>query len=383
MRSSTNPTLPRLAILFLKLGILGFGGPAAHLAMMEDEVVCRRGWIRRQYFLDLIGATNLIPGPNSTEMAIHLGYRLCGWQGLLVSGLCFILPAAVITGALAWGYLQFGRLPEAGPFLVGIKASVIAIILAAVLRLGRSAITSLELAVLTLAVAVAALLGGNQIGLILAGGITGMIWIRGVGTSARSFLSMFFPSSGMLIFASKAARVSAPPWVALGDIGFFFCKVGSVLFGSGYVLVAFLTEGLVRDQGWLTYQQLLDAVAAGQLSPGPVLSTATFVGYLLRGWEGAAVATGAIFLPSFLFVLLLNPFVSRLRCSSWAAAFLDSVNASAVSLMAAALIELGRSSLSSWQSALIAGAATLITFRFRVNSGLLIVGSSVLGWILS
>jgi len=380
-----NPTLSQLSRLFLKLGFVAFGGPAAHIAMMEEEVVTLRGWVSRKRFMDLLGATNLIPGPNSTEMALHVGYTVRGFSGLLVSGICFILPAALMTGTLAWFYVQYGRLPQLNPFLSGIKACVVAIILAAVVRLGRSAVTTVPLTVIAIAVLAAGLAGVSEVILILAGGIVGMLWLTWTKPQVPTLLCSLLPLGiflprGLAFFSLGTAPSAAPATPGLTEIGLFFLKIGSILFGSGYVLFAFLEGGMVRDYGWLTNRQLLDTIAAGQLTPGPVLTTATFTGFLLKGWSGALTATVAIFLPSFVFVLLLNPVIPRLRESPWTASFLDAVNASALGLMAAVVIQLGRATLIDWQGWLIALAAAVLATRFKISTPLLIAGSAVVGW---
>jgi chromate transporter len=381
--------ITELALLFLKLGVIAFGGPAAHIAMMEDEVVTRRKWIERQHFLDLIGATNLIPGPNSTEMTMHVGFEQAGWRGLFVAGACFIFPAVAITGGLAWLYVAYGTVPAVEPFLLGIKPAVIAVILGAVWRLGRPAIKDWRFAVLGVAVAAALLLGVGEIPALLAGGVLGMLWFRSTGPpdsgTADRYLSILFlqsPRDAAGVVAGAAAAGMAAS-LSLGKLFLFFLKVGSVLYGSGYVLIAFLEGGLVRDFGWLTPTQLLDAVAIGQFTPGPVLSTATFVGYVVDGWAGAGVATLGIFLPSFLFVLMLNPIIPRMRRSAWLSAFLDAVNVAALALMVAVTLELAVGVLTSWPAWLIAIAAAVLALRFRVNAAWLVLGGAVLGWLLA
>ncbi len=374
-----TPALTELLRLFLKLGFIAFGGPAAHIALFEEEVVSRRRWLDREHFMDLIGATNLIPGPNSTEMAIHIGYIVRGWRGLLIAGCSFILPAALITTGIAHFYQRFGQLPEMEGFLTGIKAVVVVIILNAVIRLGRTALKNPSLTCIALLVSVLALLGGDQVLLILGGGLLGMVWLRRKELRWRSMSLLILPLPSLAV-GTQISQLAQP---SLWQIAFFFFKVGSVLFGSGYVLVAFLQSGIVRDHAWLSGQQLLDAVAAGQLTPGPILSTATFVGYLMHGWGGAAVATVAVFLPSFLFVLVLNPLVPKLRRSQWSAAFMDAVNASAVALMAAVVIELGKTSLHTWSNWLIAVAALIAMLRFRVAGPWLIIVGAILGFCFS
>jgi chromate transporter len=393
MGVSTDPSRKRplreVARLFLRLGFTAFGGPAAHIAMMEDEVVERRGWLSRQHFLDLVGATNLIPGPNSTEMTMHIGYERAGWPGLFVAGVSFIGPAVFLTGILAWLYVQYGALPQAAPFLVGIKPAVIAVILSAVWKLGRKAVKGWQFAAIGLVVFAASLLGVDATLALLIGGVGGASWLywagvvkvdgKGKGKQTAIFL---LPALGKNpAWAAAAATIVAD--VSLWRLGLVFLKIGAVLYGSGYVLVALLERDLVRQLGWLTQAQLLDAIAIGQFTPGPVLSTATFIGYLIAGPSGAAVATLGIFLPSFLFVLVLNPLIPRLRQMVGTAAFLDAVNVAAVALMAAVTIDLGRETLINWQAWVIAGLALLLTFRLKLNSAWLVVGGALLGYLLS
>ena len=383
-------SIVELIRLFLKLGTIAFGGPAAHIAMMEDEVVRRRKWITREHFLDLVGATNLIPGPNSTEMAIHIGYIRAGVSGLIASGLSFILPAVLITGALAWVYVSFGSIPQVAPFLFGIKPAVIAVILVAVIRLGRTAAKNVQLIVIGAVAAAASLSGMNEILTLLSGGIIGIIIYRIKKSDGKRISGWIIPLLSQIfpIFKSSEAKaavaVSATGiiGISLWKLGLFFLKVGSVLYGSGYVLIAFLEGGLVKDYGWLTQQQLLDAVAVGQFTPGPVLSTATFVGYIVSGVPGALVSTAAIFLPSFIFVLLLNPIIPRLRASKMMSAFLDAVNVSAIGLMAAVVIHLASAALADWRAILIGLATTTAGLRFNINAAWLVAGGAVAGWFL-
>ncbi|HEY7677345.1 MAG TPA: chromate efflux transporter [Candidatus Methylomirabilis sp.] len=378
--------LAELARLFLKLGATAFGGPAAHLAMMEDEVVRRRGWLTRESFLDLVGAVNLIPGPNSTEMAIHIGMTRARLPGLAVAGACFILPATVITLAFAWAYVRFGALPQAGALLYGVKPAVLAVVLSGVWRLGLTAARKLVPAAVGLAVTVLSLLGLNEVLLILASGAVGLalaVW-RHRGGGAPAALALWglgpFGASGLAAAAAPALALAAP--VTLTALGLFFLKIGSVLFGTGYVLVAFLERGLVHEFRWLTQPQLLDAIAIGQFTPGPVLSTATFIGYVLAGVPGALVATAAIFLPSFVFVALTNPWVPRLRRSPLAAGFLDSVNGGSVGLMLAVLIVLARGALVDLPAWAIGLAAAFAIFRFRVGAPWVIAGAALAGWAI-
>ena len=382
--------MAEIALVFLRLGLIGFGGPAAHIAMMEEDVVARRRWVSRERFLDLLGATNLIPGPNSTEMAIHIGMVQAGFPGLIVAGLCFIMPATAITLALAWAYVRFQSLPQTSTLLLGVKPVVVAIILSAVVRLGRTALKTPGLAALGLAVFLLGLLGVNEIVLLLGGGIAGVLWsvlsrrplrptglclLGAVGLVAAVLMAMGAVGTGV-----AATWGSRPP--SLSNIGLFFLKIGSVLFGSGYVLIAFLRGGLVVENRWLTELQLLDAVAIGQFTPGPVLSTATFVGYLLAGWPGACVATVAIFFPSFLFVLATNPLIPRIRRSTLTGSFLDAINVSAIALMAAVTAELGLTALRGWVELAIGMAAVVGLAKFRLNPAWLVVGGAVVGGAL-
>lgn len=386
---NSSDSIFELVKLFLKLGIVAFGGPAAHIAMMEDEVVHRRKWITREHFLDLVGATNLIPGPNSTEMAIHIGYIRGGLPGLIVSGLSFIIPAVIITGALAWVYVSFGSLPQVEPFLFGIKPAVISVILVAIIRLGRIAAKNIPLIIIGIVVALASLSGVNEIVALVSGGVIGIILYIIKRPESKNIPAWIIPLLSLLwgLFKGGDARgaavvsgtgiISIPLW----KLGLFFLKVGSVLYGSGYVLVAFLEGGLVQDYGWLTKQQLLDAIAIGQFTPGPVLSTATFVGYIVSGIPGAVISTIAIFLPSFIFVLILNPVIPRLRGSKGMSAFLDAVNISAIGLMAAVIVHLASSAITDWGSVLIAVVTVAAGVRFKLNAAWLVIGGAVTGWV--
>jgi len=385
-----------------KLGIIGFGGPASHIAMLEDEAVARRKWLSREHFLDLVGATNLIPGPNSTEMMIHIGYQRAGWPGLLAAGISFVLPAVLLSTLIAWVYVKFGALPAVQPFLEGVKPAVLAVILGALWRLGQTASkpkeaahTRIALAVIGVAVAVAVHFGVPVIWSLIAGGVLGMLALRAMdGWSGGSLALLALPDSGYELPWADQSPASALKWAALlaaaavpaltlGALGLFFLKVGSVLYGSGYVLVAFLEGDLVHKYGWLTQQQLLDAIAIGQFTPGPVLSTAAFIGYVLAGIPGAAVSAAAIFAPSFVFVAILNPIVPRLRRSAWMGAFLDAVNVSAVGLMAAVLVRLTTDIVTAWPAAVIALLAAAAVLRWRVTSAWVVIGGALLGWPLS
>ncbi len=379
MEPRRQSRLGELAALFLKLGFVAFGGPAAHIAMMEDEVVARRRWMSRQHFLDLVGATNLIPGPNSTEMTMHVGYERRGWAGLLTAGASFILPAALMTGTLAWLYLRYGTMPQVMPFLAGIKPAILAIILAAVWRLGRTAVKDWRLAVIGVGVAGLVLGGVDEVLMLLAGGVVGAVWMRWSGPAARAaglgLPLLVVPSISAGAPAAGAAAVGAPLW----KVGLLFLKIGAILYGSGYVLVAFLEGDVVRDYGWLSQEVLLDAIAIGQLTPGPVLTTATVVGFLVAGLPGAVVATVAIFLPSFVFVWILNPLIPRLRASPWTAAFLDAVNVTAVGLMAAVLVTLGAASLTGWAAWTIALLAAGAVLFLRLGTPWVVLAAALLG----
>lgn len=383
MRSS----LGELARLFLKLGTIAFGGPAAHIAMMEDEVVVRRKWLAREEFIDLLGATNLIPGPNSTELAIHIGHRRAGWAGLVVAGVSFILPAALIVTVIAWAYVRFGALPAAAGILYGVKPVVIAVVLQALWRLGRSAIKNTWLAVVGGAAVVAVLIGVNELIVLAAGGVVAAIprWRSGPGARPALLPSSFgstAPSiaSAGVVSATAAGSVSA---VALWPLFGVFFKIGAVLFGSGYVLLAFMRADFVERLHWLTERQLLDAVAVGQITPGPVFTTATFVGYVLAGGPGAAVATLGIFLPAFIFVAISGPLVPKLRRSPLAGAVLDGVNVVSLALMAVVTAQLARAALIDPLAIAIAAASALVLFRYRANSAWLVLGGAAIGLALA
>jgi chromate transporter len=377
MNPSLLQSLIELAALFLKLGMTGFGGPAAHIAMMHDETVRRRRWLTDQEFLDLVGATNLIPGPNSTEMAIHLGFRRAGWPGLIIGGLCFILPAMLIVTALAWVYVRFGATPQAAWLLYGVKPVIMAIIVQALWNLGRMAVKGPLTAVVGTAVLVLYLLGVNEIGLLFAGGLVVMI-----GTNIRRSrnpiaglysLPLF---TGWNMVASSAAIITA---FSLPLLFLTFLKIGAVLYGGGYVLLAFLRADFVVRFGWLTDPQLMDAVAVGQVTPGPLFTTATFIGFILGGMPGALIATLGIFLPGFLFVAISNPLIPRMRESAWVGGLLDGVNTASLGLMAAVSWQLGRASLADPLTILIAVIALALLIRFKINSTWLIAGGALLG----
>jgi len=362
--------LAEVALVFGRLGATAFGGPAAHLALMEEELVRRRRWLTRERFLDLLGATNLIPGPNSTEMAIHLGYLRAGWAGLLVAGAAFILPAAVIVSALAWAYVRWGTVPDAAAVLAGVKPVVLVVVLDALWRFGRTAIRGAFGGALAAGAAGAAFLGVNELAVLLGAGAASAARV------ARGRAAGISPA----LLGALVPAAAAP--VTLGGIFGFFLKVGSILYGSGYVLLAFLRADLVERLGWLTDAQLLDAIAVGQVTPGPVFTTATFVGWILAGPEGAALATVGIFLPSFVFVALSGPLVPRIRASPVAGAFLDGVTVASLGLMALVTLQLGRDALASPVSIGIGVVAAVLLFGLRVNSAWLVLGGAAVGWVL-
>ncbi|NBD17621.1 MAG: chromate efflux transporter [Cyanobacteria bacterium] len=374
--------LLEIAQVFFKLGVIGFGGPAAHIAMMEEEVVARREWISRSRFLDLIGATNLIPGPNSTEIAIHLGYIYGGVFGLILAGVCFLIPAVVITGIFAWVYVAFGDLPQIAPLFYGIKPAVLAVILGALWKLGNKAIKSYQLLLIGLGVAVLLLFGINEVIALLIGGFIGMLLLRKVlpKETAEGLIAILSFGTILKAVAATTAKTVPPLW----KLGLFFLKVGSILFGSGYVLIAFIEGELVNQNAWLTQQQLLDAIAIGQFTPGPVLSTSTFIGYVIAGIPGAIVATLGIFFPSFIFVLILNPIIPKLRSSKWTSAFLDAVNVSAVGLMAVVTLQIAYSLFlqpSDYIAILIFLVGAIALFRFQLSPLWLVLGGAILGLV--
>lgn len=364
--------------LFLRLGLTAFGGPAAHIAMMRDEVVRRRKWLTDQEFLDLVGATNLIPGPNSTEMAIHVGYRQAGRAGLIAAGAAFILPATLIVLILSWAYMRFGGTPQAAWLLYGVKPVIIAVVVQALWGLGRTAIKGWLAAVIGAAALALYVAGINEIALLIAAGLTVTI-VRGV---ARPRLDMLAVAAGITATAAAAPIVAGAIPITLSRLFLIFVKIGSVLYGSGYVLLAFLRSDFVLRLGWLTDRQLLDAVAIGQFTPGPVFTTATFIGYVLAGVPGAALATVGIFLPAFVFVAASTPFIPRLRRSPLAAALLDGVNVASLALMAGVAWQLGRAAIVDRLTATLAVAALMILVRFRVNSAWLVLGGALVGLVM-
>lgn len=364
--------LPELALFFLRLGTTAFGGPAAHIAIMEDELVRRRQWLSREKFLDLLGASNLIPGPSSSELAIHIGYLCAGWRGLLIAGACFILPAALMVATLGWLYVRFGKLPATANILYGIKPVVIGVILQALWGLGRTAIKSTFLGFVAVLSLVVSVFGLHPLLLLLVAG--GVACLPHLKSSRLSFPSLSSATIG-------SAGVATATSFSLSSLFLVFLKVGAVVFGSGYVLLAFLRADLVTHRGWLTDAQLVDAVAVGQVTPGPVFTTATFIGFILGGIRGAFLATLGIFLPAFLLVAVSGPLVPRIRKSKTASAFLDGVNVASLALMAAVSWQLGRASLVDPVTLVLAVASLIALLWFRLNSAWLVTGGAIIGLI--
>ena len=348
--------LKQLALLFLKLGTISFGGPAAHIAMMEDEVVRKKKWLSSETFLDLLGATNLIPGPNSTELAIHIGHKQAGWKGLLVAGICFILPAVIIVWIIAWAYVRFGSLPEIQSLLYGVKPVMIAIVAHALYRLGRTALKTKMLMVFCLAALVTNAFGMNELLVLFGTGFLAMLWRQ---IKEGRMLSLNFLSALPFVINDASSRLS--------ELFLIFLKIGSVLFGSGYVLLAFLQTDFVDHRQWLTSSQLIDAVTVGQFTPGPVFTAATFVGYLIAGHGGALLATIGIFLPAFFFVAISHPLIPRLRTSRLASSFLDGVNVASLALMAVVTVKLGKEALPDVPAIFMMLLSFFLLWRFRLN----------------
>ncbi len=363
--------------VFLRLGFTAYGGPAAHISFMQDEVVRRRKWLDDQQFLDLLGATNLIPGPNSTEMAIHLGFLRAGWPGLILGGVSFILPAMLIVIGLAWAYQNFGTTPQVGWLFAGIKPVVIAIILQALILLGRKAVKDWLTGVIGIAVLTLYLLGVNELVLLFSGGILVMI-VR----NYQKIIHSKVPFQALApLFSINLPGFAAFPF-SLGALFLVFLKIGAILYGSGYVLIAFLRTDFVVRLGWLTEQQLLDAVAVGQITPGPLFTTATFIGYQLGGLSGAVLSTLAIFLPGFVFVALSNPYIPKMRASPWLGAILDGVNISALGLMAGVTGQISQTVLVNPVSIGVAVIAAIVIFRWKVNTTWLILAGAVIGIVV-
>lgn len=377
--------LREIAVSFLRLGTTAFGGPAAHIAMMEEEFVRRRRWLSHQQFLDMLGASNLVPGPSSTEMAIHIGHQRAGWGGLVIAGVCFILPAMLIVMGCAWAYATFGSLPQIQGILYGVKPVIIAVVLQALCTLSRAAIKNKFLAAIGILATTGALAGGNLLAILLAAGVVTTLrsWVgeRRLSRNLAGNLaanSATIPAAAKSLIASTTALAASVPLSLLG-LFLLFLKFGAVIFGSGYVLLAFLQADLVDRLHWLTQAQLLDAVAVGQVTPGPVFTTATFVGYLLGGVRGAVIATAGIFLPGFFFVAASRPLIPRIRRSKIAGAFLDGVNVGAVALMVAVTFQLGRAALIDFLTVLIAALSAVGLLYFRINSAWLVLVGAAIG----
>ena len=382
-------SLGEIALVFLKLGTIAFGGPAAHLAMMEEEFVRRRRWITQADFLDRLATANLIPGPSSTEVAIFVGQLKRGWHGLMVAGCCFIIPAAVMVSVIAWAYVRFGSLPKAEGVLSAIKPAVVAIVVQALGKLGQTGVRTILLAVIAvLAVGLSFMGVGPVPVLVFAGVASASAWAmknRLLGAVAFPKIAGLQKVLGLpkvVAGAMAVAAVGAAFPVGLVRLFLSFLKIGSVVFGSGYVLLAFLQTEFVERLHWLTEKQLLDAVAVGQFTPGPVFTTATFIGYVVAGWAGAAVATVGIFLPGFVLVAVSGPLIPRLRRSAVAAAALDGVVAGSLALMAVVTWQLGKASLVDWTTLVVFGVSLIALLRFRVNSAWLIAAAAVVGWVM-
>ena len=371
--ATAQNSLKELAKLFFKLGCIGFGGPAVHIAMMEEEVVRKRKWFSAQYFLDMVSATNLIPGPNSTEMTMHIGHERAGWKGLLVAGICFILPAVTITAVFAWAYQLYGKLPNVTPFIYGIKPAIIAVIFAMMISLAKKALKTIELGIIGAIAAGFAIYGLNEIYILFGGGLVGIfIYLAKSGqTSLKSIVPFTMVQIGLL-------NTDQFDW----KIFWAFLKIGAILYGSGYVLFAFLNTEFI-ETGLLSRQELIDAIAVGQFSPGPVFSSATFIGYQIAGLPGAIAATIGIFLPSFLFVSFLNPLIPKLRNSKIMSVFLDTVNVISVAIILAICIEMTKTALADWKSIFIAILGFVVALKYKkANSAFIILGGALLGYLL-
>lgn len=374
MKEQNN--LKELAKLFLKIGIIGFGGPAAHIAMMQNEVVVKKKWLSEQHFLDLIGATNLIPGPNSTEMAIHIGHERAGWKGLLVAGFCFIFPAVIITLLFAVLYKEYGQLPEIKPFLYGIKPAIIAIILSAIFPLAKKSLKTIQLTIIGAFVLFFSLLQYNEIILMFGAGIVALLFYQ-LQNNKNNSVNTILP----ITFLEFSTTHLTP--ITNLNLFLIFIKIGAILYGSGYVLFAFLDAELVAT-GILSRTQLIDAIAVGQFTPGPVFSSVTFIGYQIKGFSGALLSTFAIFLPSFVFVALLNPIVKKMRNSKLFSVFLDAVNVASIAIIIAICLEMGKETIVDWRTILIALISIIITFNYRnINSAFIVLGGSLIGFLLT
>ncbi len=371
--------LKEITLVFLKLGVTAFGGPAAHVAMMEEEIISKRKWISKEKFMDFYGATNLLPGPNSTELAIHLGYERGGILGLIIGGVSFILPAMLSVIILAIIYGRYGELPEITGISYGIKPVVIAVILQALIRLAKSVLKNIPIIVISIIVVVLSFLGLHEIFLLASAGVTMMLVVNRKKLKANKLpmIATYFPIFSVGINNSVDKHISLP------SVFLNFLKIGSVLYGSGYVLLAFMEADFVERLGLITSEQLIDAVSVGQITPGPVFTTATFVGYLIKGMPGAILATIGIFLPAFILVGALNRVIPKLRESTWFGGFLDGLNGASLALMAVVNWKLGISSIIDMPTAILVGVSLLLVFRFKINSAWLILGGGLIGYLLT
>ena len=386
-REIREVSLGDIAIVFLKLGMIAFGGPAAHLAMMEEEFVRRRQWITHADVLDRLATANLIPGPSSTEVAIFVGQLKRGWRGLIIAGCCFIIPAATIAAVIAWAYMRFGSLPKVEGILSVIKPAVVAIVIQALGKMGRTGVRTIPLAVIAALAATLSLLGVSPVlvlviaGLISVAALTMKNRLLSVSASGLGLNKLLGAPKGLVPVMAVLATGAAIP-VGLLRLFLSFLKIGAVVFGSGYVLLAFLQTEFVERLRWLTEKQLLDAVAVGQFTPGPLFATATFIGYVVAGWPGSVVATVGIFLPGFLLVAVSGPFLPRLRRSVVAGAALDGVVAGSLALMAVVAMQLARASIVDRRTLIVFGVSLIALLRFRVNSAWVVAGAAVVGWVM-
>ena len=376
-------SLREIALVFLKLGTVAFGGPAAHLAIMEEEFVRRRKWITHAEFLDRLATANLIPGPSSTEVAIFVGQMKRGWRGMIVAGCCFIIPAALIVSVIAWAYVRFGALPKVEGVLYAIKPAVVAIVIQALGKLGRTGVRTARLGVIAILAAGLSFFGASPVLALVCAGLmsAAALALENRPLSAVGFQSSVgLPKIAAWVMAVTALGAAFP--VGLARLFLSFLKIGSVVFGSGYVLLAFLQTEFVERLHWLTDKQLIDAVAVGQFTPGPLFTTATFIGYVVAGWRGAAVATVGIFLPGFVLVAVSGPLIPRLRKSAMAAAALDGVVAGSLGLMAVVAWQLGKASIVDRTTLAIFALSLIALLRFRVNSAWVVASAAAVGWVL-
>ena len=378
-QSIREASLGEIALVFLKLGTIAFGGPAAHLALMEEEFVRRRRWITNAEFLDRLAAANLIPGPSSTEVAIFVGQFKRGWRGLVVAGSCFIIPAATIVSLIAWAYVRYGALPQAAGVLYAIKPVVVAIVIQALGKLARTGVRTSLLAVITGLAALLSVLGLNPIAILAVAGI-----VSDASLAMKNRLLALSVLGTPRIFVLPAVLLSTGAAVSfgLGRLFWSFLKIGSVVFGSGYVLLPFVQSEFVERLHWLTDKQLIDAVAVGQFTPGPLFTTATFIGFVLGGWMGAAVATIGIFLPGFALVAVSGPLIPRIRRSALASTTLDGVIAGSLALMAVVTWQLAKTAIVDRMTLVVFLLSVLVLLRFKVSSAWLIGAAAIAGWLL-